>query len=264
MRVILVAPAFRASARSDLWAQKIVEKPKRLCTSCHLCYSARDHRERLYLTCPNALQGSPPGTQEATLDPNLILNRVMRLARLDTTVFDEVRDDQRETLPAVIVAVIAAFLAGLGAFLWSQVVPDGNPEDAFVNQFILGSIFLAVMYGVAALVAYVVLAQMYKVQADLQAIIRTMGYAAIPLAASVLMLLPIVFPVFAIVPMAALFVMMIYALQSATGADSNQVVMSALIGFAVMVLVCGLIAVSTDFGKAPMGAGIFGILFDFN
>lgn len=198
------------------------------------------------------------------MDPNLILNRVMRLARLDTTVFDEVRDDQRETLPAVIVAVVAAFLAGLGAFLWSQIVPDYDLESAFVNQFILGSIFLAVMYGVAALVAYVVLAQMYKVQADLQAIIRTMGYAAIPLAASVLMLLPIVFPVFAIVPMAALFVMMIYALQSATGADSNQVVMSALIGFAVMVLVCGLIAVSTDVTKAPMGAGIFGILFDLN
>ncbi|MCZ2111187.1 MAG: YIP1 family protein [Dehalococcoidia bacterium] len=201
------------------------------------------------------------------MDPNLILNRVMRLARLDTTVFDEVRDDQRETLPAVIVAVVAAFLAGLGAFLWTQIVPDntyGKLDNSFVNQFILGSIFLAVMYGVAALVAYVVLAQMYKVQADLQAIIRTMGYAAIPLAASLLMLLPIVFPVFAIVPMAALFVMMIYALQSATGADSNQVVMSALIGFAVMVLVCGLIAVSTDLGKAPMGAGIFGILFDLN
>ncbi len=201
------------------------------------------------------------------MDPNLILNRVMRLARLDTTVFDEVRDDQRETLPAIIVAVVAAFLAGLGAFLWSQIVPDsryGGLDRALVNQFILGSIFLAVMYGVAALVAYVVLAQMYKVQADLQAIIRTMGYAAIPLAASVLMLLPIVFPVFAIVPMAALFVMMIYALQSATGADSNQVVMSALIGFSVMVLVCGLIAVSTDLAKAPMGAGIFGILFDLN
>lgn len=232
-----------------------------------MCYSAPDHRERLILTCPNALRGGPPGTQEAILDPNLILNRVMRLARLDTTVFDEVRDDQRETLPAVIVAVVAAFLAGLGAFLWTQIVPDntyGKLDNSFVNQFILGSIFLAVMYGVAALVAYVVLAQMYKVQADLQAIIRTMGYAAIPLAASLLMLLPIVFPVFAIVPMAALFVMMIYALQSATGADSNQVVMSALIGFAVMVLVCGLIAVSTDLGKAPMGAGIFGILFDLN
>ena len=194
------------------------------------------------------------------MDPNIILNRVMRLARLDTTVFDEVRDDERETLPAIIVAVVAAFLAGLGSFLWMEIVPSFSPDNAFLNQFILGSIFLAAMYGVSALVAYVVLAQMYKVQADLKAIIRTMGYAAIPLAASVLMFIPVIFPVFAIVPLAALFVMMIYALQSATGAESNQVVISALIGFSVMVLVCGLIAVSSDTAKAPLGAGLFGIL----
>lgn len=198
------------------------------------------------------------------MDPNVIMNRLLRLARLDTTVFDEVRDDQRETLPAVIIAVVCALLAGLGAFFWSKVVPDGDLQDAFVNQAILGTIFLAVMYGVAALVAYVMLAQMYKVQADLQAIIRTMGYAALPLAACILMLLPVLFPIFAIVPLVLLFVMMIYALQSATGADSSQVVMSALAGFTVMVLVCGLIAVSTELGKAPMGAGLFGILFDLN
>lgn len=194
------------------------------------------------------------------MDPNIIVNRVKRLAMLDTTVFDEVRDDQQELIPAVIVAVISAFLAGLGAFLWSQVVPSGDLPDAFLNQFILGSIFLAVMYGVAALIVYVVMAQMFKVQADLQSIIRTMGYAAIPLALCVLMFIPVIFPVFSLVPLALLFVMMIYAVQSATGADSNQVVISVGIAFAVMVLVLGIIALSSD--TAPLGAGQFGILFD--
>lgn len=200
------------------------------------------------------------------MDPNVILNRLARLARLDTSVFDEVRDDERETVPAIVIAVVAAFLAGLGAFLWSKVVPDvsGGLDKAIVNQFILGSIFLAAMYGVAAAVSYVALAQFYKVQADFMAVLRTMGYASVPLALCVLMFVPVVFPVFAIVPLALLFVFMIYALQSASGADSNQVVMSALAGFSVMVLVCGLIAISTDLGKAPMGAGIFGILFDLN
>lgn len=196
------------------------------------------------------------------MDPNIIVNRVKRLAMLDTTVFDEVRDDQQELIPAVIVAAISAFLAGLGAFLWSQVVPSGDLPDAFLNQFILGSIFLAVMYGVAALIVYVVMAQMFKVQADLQSIIRTMGYAAIPLALCVLMFIPVIFPVFSLVPLALLFVMMIYAVQSATGADSNQVVISVGIAFAVMVLVLGIIALSSD--TAPLGAGQFGILFDFN
>ena len=196
------------------------------------------------------------------MDPNVIINRLIRLAKLDTTVFDEVRDDERELVPAIVVAVICAFLAGLGAFLWSKIVPTISIPDAFVNQFILGSIFLAVLYGVAALVVYVVLAQMFRVQADLMAIIRTMGYAALPLAACVLMFIPLIFPLFALVPLALLYVMMIYAVQSATGADSTQVVISVTIGFSVMVLVLGIIAVSSN--NAPMGAGPFGILFDFN
>lgn len=203
-------------------------------------------------------------TEASSLDPNLILNRVMRLARLDTTVFDEVRDDERELVPALIVAVVASFLAGLGAFLWSKVVPVVSPDSAFVNQFILGSIFLVVLYGVAALVIYVVLAQFYKVQADVMAIIRTMGYAALPMALSVLMFIPAIYPLFAIVPLALLLVMMIYAVQSATGADSTQVVMATMAGFAVMVLVLGFITLSPSGFKAPMGAGLFGILFDYS
>jgi Yip1 domain len=199
------------------------------------------------------------------MDPNAIINRVLRLARLDTTVFDEVRDDQNELIPAIIVAVVSSFLAGLGALLWWQVVPDvSKPDNVFLNTFILGSIFMAVLYGVAALIVYVVMAQMYKVQADLQAIIRTMGYAALPLSLSVLMWIPVIWPVFALIPLALLFVMMIYAVQSATGADSTQVVISVTIGFAVMVLVLGIIALSGDLSKAPMGAGDFAIMFDFN
>lgn len=197
------------------------------------------------------------------MDPNVIVNRLVRLLKLDTSVFDEVRDDPKELVPAVVIAVVAAFLAGLGSLLFWSTVADGKPDSAFMNQFILGSIFLAVMYGVAALVVYVVMAQMYKVQVDLQALIRTMGYAAFPLAASVLMFIPILWPVFAIVPLAILLVTMIYAVQSATGAESNQVVMSCVIGFAVMVLVLGLITSTSDFAKAPMGAGLFGIITDF-
>lgn len=200
------------------------------------------------------------------MDPNVVMNRVLRLARLDTTVFDEVRDDANETLPAVVIAAVSALLAGLGAFLWWKVVPDlgADPDGLFLNTVILGTVFLLALYGVAALVVFVVMAQLYKVQTDLYSLVRVMGYASIPLAGCLLMFVPVIWPVFALVPLAVLLVMMIYAVQSATGADSTQVVMASVIGLAVLVLVCGLIALSADSSDAPMGAGIFGVLLDFN
>lgn len=200
------------------------------------------------------------------MDPNVIINRVMRLARLDTTVFDEVRDDAQELVPALIVLGISALLAGLGGALYWTIVPSEfyTPENLWLNSFILGAVFFFVMYLVSALVIYVVLAQLFKVSADLQSLLRTLGYASIPFALSLLMLLPVLWPVFALVPLALLFVMMIYAVQAATNADSNQVVMATAAGFVVMVFVLGMIALQSSSSDAPIGAGVFATLLDFS
>ncbi len=191
------------------------------------------------------------------MNPNLVMNRILRLARLDTTVFDEVRDDVNDLIPAFIIIAASALLAGLGAFLFIQVNYDSAPDGLFLRTFLMGGIFLGVLYGVWVLVAYVLLVQVYKASADLQALFRTMGYASAPLAISVLMFIPVLYPVFAIVPIALLFVLSIYATQSVTNADSTQVVIANLAGFAVMVLVLGVVATSGGYADAPIGAGIF-------
>lgn len=199
------------------------------------------------------------------MDPNAVLNRIMRLAKLDTTVFDEVKDDINETIPAVVVAALSWLLAGIGAWLYWTVATDIEPENIFLNTVLLGTIFGAVLYFAAIAIAYVVIVQLYKVQADIQSMIRTGGYAAIPMAACVLMLLPVLWPVFAIVPLALLLVMMIYAVQASTNADSSQVVVASMLGFTVMVLVLGFIALQvTGDTDAPIGAGLFGTLVDYS
>jgi hypothetical protein len=196
------------------------------------------------------------------MDPNAILNKILRLARLDTTVFDEVRDDTNELVPALIVAGVSALLAGLGATLWFLFLWDDNyqPDGLWLNTFILGGIFLAALYAVWVLITYVVVVQVYKASADLQSLLRTMGYAAAPFALCLLMFIPVLWPVFAIVPLALVFVMTIYATQSVTNADSTQVVMANLAGFAVMVLVLTIIAFSSD--DTRIGAGLFAALFE--
>lgn len=196
------------------------------------------------------------------MDPNAVVNRLIRLVKFDTSVFDEVRDDTRELVPALIVAGVAALLAGLGAWLFFQFNFDDifRPEDAFLNVFILGGIFMAALYAVWVLIAYVVLVQVSKATVDLQSMFRTMGYAAWPLALSVLMFIPVLYPVFAIGSIVLLFVMTIYAVQAVTNAESTQVVIANLAGMAVFVLVLSIIAFSSDTSR--LGAGIFAILLD--
>ncbi|MBK7724892.1 MAG: hypothetical protein IPI33_06515 [Dehalococcoidia bacterium] len=155
-------------------------------------------------------------------------------------------------------AGVSALLAGLGATLFYEFNFDYGPEKPWLNTFILGGVFMAALYLVWVLIAYVIIVQVYKASADLQSLLRTMGYAAVPLALSVLMFIPVLYPVFAIVPLALLFVMSIYAVQAVTNADSTQVVIANTAGFSVMVLVLSIVAFSSD--TTVMGAGLFSIL----
>jgi hypothetical protein len=194
------------------------------------------------------------------MDPNLILNKIVRLARLDTTVFDDVRDDVNELIPAMIVAAVSSLLAGLGATLFWEFNFDFSPDKVWLNTFILGGVFMAALYLVWVLIAYVIIVQVYRASADLQSLLRTMGYAAAPLALCLFMFIPVLYPVFAIVPLALLFVLSIYAVQAVTNADSTQVVIANTAGFSVMVLVLSIVAFSSD--KTVMGAGLFSILWE--
>jgi hypothetical protein len=91
-----------------------------------------------------------------------------------------------------------------------------------------------------------------------------MGYAAIPMALSLLMLIPFLWPVFALVPLGLLLVMMIYAAQAASGADGTQATIAAVSGFAVFVLILSAIGLSNELPDVPMGVGQFGVLVDLN
>lgn len=190
------------------------------------------------------------------MDPNVIMNRIMRLARLDTTVFDEVRDDQRETLPAVLIVVAGCILAFVGVWLWILFEkPDGLDIDygnLFVKVFLMGTVFTVAMWGVWVAVAYVVLVQFYKEQADLQSLVRTMGYAALPFSLSLVALIPGLHFGVGITALVVWFVLSIYAVQATTAAASERVVMANIVGFLVFAVVLGLLARSTG-----MATGVF-------
>ena len=180
------------------------------------------------------------------MDINAILNRVMRLARLDTTVFDEVRDDERELIPAVVIVAISSLLAGVGAWLWLLFVKPAGVDLDFGNVLLkimlIGTIFAAVLWGVWVAITYVILVQVYKEQTDLMSLMRTMGYAAFPISLSLLMFIPGLSFGIALAAIVLWFVMSTYAVQAASNASSDRVVMANAIGFIVFAVFMALIA----------------------
>lgn len=190
------------------------------------------------------------------MDPNAVLDKVMRLARLDTTVFDEVKDDLNETVPAVVIVAIASLIAGIGVWLWLLVeAPSGVDVDfgnVLVNVLLLGTIFSVVLWAAWVAVTYVVLVQVYKENVDFQTLLRPMGYAAIPLVIAIFMVISGIAIAVGVVAMGLWFVFAIYATQAASNASSDRVVVSTLAGFAVYSIVMAFLASQTG-----MTTGLF-------
>lgn len=193
---------------------------------------------------------------EPRLDLSVLSARLLRLFRLDTTVFDEVRRDPSATLPAVVVVLLSTLLAGIGGWMWWVVKGYGDNGKVFFHSVLLGSVFSFALWIVWLLVAWVILTQVFREDADWQEMLRTMGMAAVPLGISVAMFIPGVDLGIALASIALFFGLNTIAIQATTTANAARVLVANLSGFAVWAIVLGLLVTDSNY-FAP---GIF--LFD--
>lgn len=180
------------------------------------------------------------------MDLGILVERLMRLARLDTTVFEEVRRDPSATVPAVLVLAASTFLAGIGGWLWWWVQDFEELGDMFVKSTILGSLFSMALWIVWLLVAWVILTQLFREEADWQQMLRTMGMAGASLALSALMFIPGIDFGVGLASIALFFGLTTIAIQATTPANPARVLVANLAGFAVWAIVLGLLVGSDD------------------
>jgi hypothetical protein len=186
----------------------------------------------------------------AGFDPNILVQRIRRLAMLDTTVFDEVKGDAASTPAAVIVAAASMFLAGIGGWLWWMFADLPDSADIFLKSAILGTLFAIGLYVVWIGISYVMLTQVFRARADMQELGRVMGFAALPMALSLLMFIPILDVAIALLAIVLLFGTTLIAMQSATEAPAGRVLAANAAGFAVWALILSLL-VNDENAYAP-------------
>jgi len=189
-------------------------------------------------------------------------NWLLRLARLDLTVFDDMKDEVAATLPAITVVVAASFLAGLGSWLW-WIQQDFGPADSktfevFFKSLILGGIFQSALWFLWVYVAAMVLSRGFRASADINQMVRTMGLAFAPMAISVLMVIRVLTVPFGIIGIGGALLLSNVAIQATTTADSRQVVLANLVGFLVFAIVLGILAnISEVYNTGGLAPGLF-------
>jgi hypothetical protein len=187
------------------------------------------------------------------MDINVLGERLRRLVTLDTSVFEEVRTDAASTIPAIVVAAVATLLFGAGGWLWWVFADLPDSGDIFVKSLIVGSILSAVLWAVWLAIVYVILTQVFRARADVNELVRVMGFAAAPLALGILMFIPALEFGIALTAVAIFFGANVVAVQTATDAPAGRVLAANGAGFLIWAIVLGLF-VTDENAYAP---GIF-------
>jgi hypothetical protein len=183
----------------------------------------------------------------------MIVQRMIRAARLDVDLYEEVEHDASLTTEAgtVVALVAAAEAAGTAIATWREQGP-GMAAVAFV----LTLVFAMIGWIVWSYITYFVGTSLFKGTATPGELMRTIGYAQSPRLIGLLRAIPVVGPLFALVAFVWTLVTGVVAVRQALDFSTGPAIVTVLIGGLVSwCLSCSVMAVVYS-GTAILGSVI--------
>ncbi|MFO7916831.1 MAG: YIP1 family protein [Anaerolineae bacterium] len=163
-----------------------------------------------------------------------IMQRLMRIARFDETVWEEIEYDEEAETEAAAVVVVAALLAALGAAIASASV------GVFILQFL--SVIL-VSWLLWSAVTMLVGTQLFEAQTDFREMIRMLGYANAPRALGLLSPIPCLGALIGLIGALLSLVIGFLAIREALDLDTGKTIITILIGWVIVFIVSVFIGV---------------------
>jgi hypothetical protein len=187
-----------------------------------------------------------------------------RLARLDFTVFEDVRGEHTASAGAVAIVVVASVLAGLGSWIWAiqHDYPGLGTGSVFLKTLLAGSIIQTLVWLIWVYLAYVLAGRVFQASVSFQELMRCMGLAFAPVGLSVFVAIAALAVPFGVFSLGITFLFTNIAIEQASGLDTREATLANLGGFGVFLIFMGVaanIAEAGTFGGLAPGLLFFSL-----
>ena len=178
----------------------------------------------------------------------MLVNRMIRAAMLDTSLYEEVEHDQSATSQALQVVIIVAIAGGIGGALWNLI--RLNPIDAVFG--LVGGILAALVgWLIWAFVTYIIGAYLLGGTASYGEMLRTLGFAQSPnvlaIFVGVLGWIPILGGVLRFALLVWVLLAGLIAIRQALDVSTGKAIITAIFGWILMVVVGAIIVTVLGF-----------------
>jgi hypothetical protein len=187
--------------------------------------------------------------------PNLV-DRMVRAARLDIGLYNEVEADLNATTQALSVVVLAAVASGLGAALGAAIT--GRP-GALIGGLIGGIVVELLGWAVWSYVMYFVGTRIFHGTATYGELLRTLGFAFSPGVLLILRFIPVLGGLITLIVTIWRLVTGFIAVREALDIDNGNTVLTIIVGFIaymVVLAVVGIVLATIGFGVNLLTGGL--------
>ncbi len=186
----------------------------------------------------------------------MLVNRMIRAAMLDPRLYEEVEHDQSATSQAMQVVLIVALASGIGSALWKLLTL--SPIDAVTG--LVGGILVAVLGWLAwALVTYIIGAKIFGGTATYGEMLRTLGFAQSPnvllIFTGILGGIPLLGGLLRLALLIWVLLAGLIAIRQALDVGTGKAIVTAILGWIVMVIIVGIVASVFGIGLPAEEAG---------
>ena len=169
-----------------------------------------------------------------------MIDRMIRAAKLDVDLYEEVEHDPELTTEALRVVVIVSALAGIGTAL--GILFAGQVGGAVIGLFI-GVVQAVIAWGVWSFMTYIIGSKLFGGTATYGELLRTLGYAYTPEVLRLLVFIPFLGGLLGLLGfiwwLAAGFV----AVRQALDFDNGRTIATIVIAIIPAIIIIGILSV---------------------
>jgi hypothetical protein len=184
-----------------------------------------------------------------------IVNRMIRAARLEVRLYEELEADITATNQALLVVVLVALAAGIGQAIGATL--SGNSR-ALLGLLVSGVLSALISWAVWSYVVYFVGTRFFGGTATYGELLRTLGFAQAPRVLAILSFIPVLGGIIALVAAIWTLVASFIATRQALDIDNTKTFFTILIGLVVLIVVSLIVAtvVGIIFGLGALAGSL--------
>ena len=179
-----------------------------------------------------------------------MVDRVIRAVKLDKDFYNEAEQDTSLDQEALLVVIIVSLASGIGSFI--QGIINGDIGAALL----LAVLTIVVGIGGYYLWSYITLlvgTKLFDGDADFGEMKRTLGYAHAPRLLGLLSFIPCVGVIFSLAGFILSLIAAVVAIREAMDFDTGKAVITAIIGWVIVLIVSVIISMVLGVGAAGLG-----------